>query len=279
MLEHKKWADLVPTSGILSQVAVIRFTSDRISRLHDHDFAETFWVEQGIGRHYINNEVRRLNAGDLIFVRPRDQHRLEAVDAVGFTMVNLAYPNRIRRELVRCLGEEVGSLLAPKDTLPARAQLPLTVLTTFRRRIERLSQSPDSRLALEYVMAGLLETIRLESHIDMPSMPDWLRQACEAVKDPEVFAEGVPGMVRLAGRSHEHVSRSLRQAMGRTPSQYVNSVRMDYAARELRVTARPIAEIALDCGINNLSHFYGLFRVAHGRTPRAYRLRQQGTMV
>jgi AraC family cel operon transcriptional repressor len=47
---------------------------------------------------------------------------------------------------------------------------------------------------------------------------------------------------------------------------------MEFAARELRVTSRPIADIALDCGLNNLSHFYSLFRSAHGQTPRAYRL-------
>jgi AraC family cel operon transcriptional repressor len=33
-----------------------------------------------------------------------------------------------------------------------------------------------------------------------------------------------------------------------------------------------ILDIALDCGIGNLSHFYSLFRAETGMTPRAYRL-------
>lgn len=279
MLEHKKWMNLVPQVGVWHHVAIIRFTYDRTSQLHDHDFAEVFWIERGSGRHHVNGQVRRLDAGDLIFVRPQDQHRLEAVDASGFTLINLAYSDRVRRDLVRSIGDEARSLLAPKDALPTRWRLPLTALTTFRRRIERLSQSPTSRLALEYVLTGLLETIRLESLTEMPPMPEWLRQACEAVKHPEVFAQGASGMVRVAGRSHEHVSRSLRHVLGITPSQYVNSVRMEYAARELRVTARPITEIALDCGVSNLSHFYALFRASHDHTPRAYRLRHHRTVV
>jgi len=89
---------------------------------------------------------------------------------------------------------------------------------------------------------------------------------------PEVFACGAPGFVRAAGRSAEHVARTVRAVFGVTPSDYVNRVRMDYAARELRITTRPIAEIALDCGLNNLSHFYGLFRRSQGETPRAHRI-------
>jgi AraC-like DNA-binding protein len=35
---------------------------------------------------------------------------------------------------------------------------------------------------------------------------------------------------------------------------------MNYSARQLAQTAQPIVDIALDCGLNNLSHFYALFR-------------------
>jgi AraC family cel operon transcriptional repressor len=71
----------------------------------------------------------------------------------------------------------------------------------------------------------------------------------------------------------------VRAVFGLTPSAYINRVRMDYAARELRVTARPITDIALDCGLSNLSHFYALFRNAHGHTPRAYRLAHNRTVI
>jgi AraC family cel operon transcriptional repressor len=88
-----------------------------------------------------------------------------------------------------------------------------------------------------------------------------------------------PGLTRVAGRSAEHVARSVRWVFGITPSDYVNRVRMEHAARELRVTTRPIADIALDCGLNNLSHFYALFRRAHRLTPRAYRLAHHRTVA
>lgn len=276
---QKKWTELVTDPNGWHHVAFIRFAPDRVSQTHDHDFAEVFWVEQGAGRHHINGSVLQLNAGDLIFIRPKDTHRLAVADDQGFTLVNLAYPDYVRRDMTRRWPVEATPWLSPASTLPTRARLDPATLPTFRRRVERLARSPTSRLALEYVLTGLLESVRLAAKEQLPPMPDWLRHACEEVKRPEVFAMGVPGLVKAAGRCHEHVSRSMRAAMGCTPSQHVNAVRMDYAARELRVTARPIADIAMDSGINNLSHFYALFREAHGDTPRAYRARYESTAV
>jgi AraC family cel operon transcriptional repressor len=47
---------------------------------------------------------------------------------------------------------------------------------------------------------------------------------------------------------------------------------MTPARRQLEMGDREIVEIALDCGIENLSHFHALFRRETGTTPRAYRL-------
>ena len=47
---------------------------------------------------------------------------------------------------------------------------------------------------------------------------------------------------------------------------------MQYAATALGSSDRSISDIALDCGIENMSHFYKLFRAHYGVTPRAYRM-------
>jgi AraC-like DNA-binding protein len=56
------------------------------------------------------------------------------------------------------------------------------------------------------------------------------------------------------------------------PTELVNTARMNYSARQLAQTAQPIVDIALDCGLNNLSHFYALFRQRFGESPRKCRL-------
>lgn len=269
MLERKRWRDLVKP-GAWHHLAIILFLPGRPVRLHTHDFPEIFWIERGEGRHHINGQVKRLRAGDLVFVRPEDRHWLEAVDARGFTLVNLAYHPRARLELLRRFRPEFAPLLAPEELLPCRAELAAPTLAALRGQLAGLKRVSSSRLNLEHFLLGLPAQIRPVTE-ELPAMPDWLRRACEELRRPEVFAQGARGFAKVSGRSAEHVARTVRQVFNLTPSDYVNRIRMEHAARELRVTTRPIADIALDCGVGNLSHFYVLFRQAHGRTPRAYR--------
>ena len=58
----------------------------------------------------------------------------------------------------------------------------------------------------------------------------------------------------------------------------VNDVRMEVAARELRTSTKKIIEICFDCGLQNLAHFYKLFRQKFGTTPRLYRARHQAVV-
>lgn len=89
---------------------------------------------------------------------------------------------------------------------------------------------------------------------------------------------GVAGLVRAAGRSAEHVSRSLRLHLGKTPGQLVTAARMEYAGKELRLTSKSVLEIALDCGYAKPSRFFAVFRQHYGTTPHRYR-RQQKQVV
>ena len=91
---------------------------------------------------------------------------------------------------------------------------------------------------------------------------------------PEHLAGGTQAFAKLAGRSPEHVNRILRQALGKTTTDVVNEIRLDYAARQLRMSDQKITEIALDCGLGNLGHFYSLFQKRFRLTPRKYRIRQ-----
>lgn len=278
MLEHKRWRDLVAPGG-WHHLAIILFLPGRPVRLHTHDFPEMFWIERGTAVHRINGRVKRLRAGDLVCVRPADRHLIEAADAAGCTLVNLAYHPRVRADLLRRHGAEFAPLLAPAGELPYRAELPPAIIAGLRRQLGALSRPAAARLALEHFLLGLPGQIRQASGQALPPMPEWLRRACEEVQRPAVFAGGAPGLARVAGRTAEHVARTVRRVFGVTPSDYVNRVRMEHAARELRVTTRPIADIALDCGLNNLSHFYALFRRAHRQTPRAYRLAHHRTVA
>ena len=115
---------------------------------------------------------------------------------------------------------------------------------------------------------------------DIPrAAPDWLARACTAAQTRAMFQRGASGFVAAAGRQHAHVARVCRDLLGVTPTAYVNAIRMDYAARQLTGSSDSLTEIALDCGIENLSHFHRLFKARHGMTPKAWRRRYQHSVI
>ena len=63
----------------------------------------------------------------------------------------------------------------------------------------------------------------------------------------------------------------MKQYFNATVSDFVNEQRLNYATDLLINTNRPVIDIALDCGFNNVNYFYRLFKRKHGDSPNSYR--------
>lgn len=100
------------------------------------------------------------------------------------------------------------------------------------------------------------------------------RRMREALRYIELNAGEELNLERLAGvagMSKYHFLRVFRSIAGMTPYQFLLSVRMRRAARELATTVRPVSGIAYEAGFGDLSTFNGRFRDIFGINPRAYR--------
>ena len=56
-----------------------------------------------------------------------------------------------------------------------------------------------------------------------------------------------------------------------TPHRFLRKLRLRIASRALMETDKSLADIALQCGFADQSHFSREFRRQFGRTPREYR--------
>lgn len=247
-------------------------------RVHTHNFAELFWMESGDCKHMINGKERTLRSGDLILIRPGDRHGLTAVDEEGFTLVNLAFRANTISFLKNRYFPRNASFWG-KSGDPAQFVLSPQQSNLLEKLLERLSAAPRTCLELERFLVNLLyELAQPDSSSLLSDCPDWLRHALNKIGEPSHFATGTRGLARLAGRCPEHVNRQLRKSMGTTATDVVNGARLEYAARQLTMTNRKIVDISLECGYHHLGHFYQLFGKRFKMTPRAYRLRNHGTM-
>jgi AraC family cel operon transcriptional repressor len=256
--------------------AQTELTADNAARSHDHDYHEVFWVTHGRGDHLLNGQATPLLAGQLHLIRPQDRHRVTGSDAAPLRIANLAFPSRAWAEVCRryFCGERDWFVrrTGRRMWLPdAKAQAGLA------HWAERLATPERPRIALDGFLMELPLFLR-QPPAGVELMPEWLELACREIVHPEHFSGGTPELARLAGRSPSHVARATVRWLKQTPTEIVNTARLDYSARQLAETGRPIMEIALDCGLNNLSHFYALFRKRFGVSPRKYRLQAMPTV-
>jgi len=71
--------------------------------------------------------------------------------------------------------------------------------------------------------------------------------------------------------SKYHFHQLFRKATGETPKSYVERLRLEWAAVQLRIRRVGVLELALECGYQNHETFSRAFRARFGMPPRDYR--------
>jgi AraC family transcriptional regulator len=83
-------------------------------------------------------------------------------------------------------------------------------------------------------------------------------------------------LAELAGLSRWHFVRRFHEVAGQSPNQFLIHTRIRAAADRLLAGPTPIAEVALDVGFNDISHFNASFRAIFGCAPRDWRAGRAG---
>lgn len=270
------------SSDIFQPGASVHFTRAVLSKkpiraVHDHDYYEVFWLHHGRARHQISAEREVLTEGDMVFIRPSDAHALQGMGEETH-LVNVAFPAPLIDAVAKRHDLE-GRFFWSATTEPVKVHRDIRQLAELSRAALRLENSVRSALAAEAFLLPILDNLQGRSVPVSPTVPVWLAEACAAAHEPPVFRDGSAGLVRVADRAHAHVSRMMQRYFNETPSDYVNRIRMEHAAVALTGTSDPIAEIAAECGLPNLSHFHRLFRGQHGVPPAEYRRKFQKNVI
>lgn len=240
---------------------------------HTHDHHELFWVEDGEGIEWINGGKRPLTAGLLVLVRADDAHAFTAAQPGAVVrFVNFAFPVSLWTGLRERHFSRRAVYFAEKNPGRREWRLEPADLERLRAMARDLAAGARDLLSTEAFLLGVLALLAgLESRHEAGRLPSWLSGSLARIQEPRHFARGTPEFARLAGCSPEHLARAVRRHLGRTPTDVVNEARLTYAAQQLCTTERPILDIVADCGLENVGHFYKLFRARFGTSPERYR--------
>jgi AraC-like DNA-binding protein len=136
------------------------------------------------------------------------------------------------------------------------------------RRFQDLSESRD---ALREATLLLADGIRRGSPAEAQSTSPWLRIVREQIDDAPGETVSVASMAKLARVSPTHLTRRFRAAFGLSVSAYRNLRRVQLAAQRLAEPAASLADVAVESGFHDQSHFSHHFRKLTGTTPGIWR--------
>ena len=99
----------------------------------------------------------------------------------------------------------------------------------------------------------------------------FLKQALEIVEkhmdEPEFSVEDFSGEMFM---NRVTLYRKILSITGKTPLEFIRSIRLKRAAQLLEKSGMTIAEIAYEVGFNSASYFTRCFKEEYGKTPSEY---------
>ena len=100
------------------------------------------------------------------------------------------------------------------------------------------------------------------------------RRLCELVKSPDVFTDPDTNhetLARLLGTNYQYVYAALRECADTTPADYLNRLRIQYAAQLLEKSDDSIGLVIEQSGFTNRTTFARLFAAYYSMTPSEFR--------
>ena len=105
-----------------------------------------------------------------------------------------------------------------------------------------------------------------------PSSPSIFDQVLSYIRDHYPSALNNADLAKASGLSVRAFERKFKHSFQLTPQAYIRRLRVNMACRLLVYSDSPLADVAIDSGFADQSHFNHEFRRQMGRTPGDYRL-------
>ncbi|MDR2388456.1 MAG: response regulator [Tannerellaceae bacterium] len=100
----------------------------------------------------------------------------------------------------------------------------------------------------------------------MQEIADYVRRH---IDDESLSPIAIAGFMNI---SKATLYRRLKELTGKTPSEFVRAIRLEYASKLLTKTKLTVSEVMYRCGFANKSYFYREFQKLYGTSPKDYRL-------
>ena len=246
-----------------------------IFKPHNHEFYEIMIIDKGTPVHVVSGEKSRLKTNTIMLIRPGDVH--EFLKDSNFYFTNLAFDEKTADELFSYLTDYF-----PKDRLLNSDKPPFVILSENEKAkimntISMINTIPaenteEIRFRFKVLIFDVfVKYFFAQQNNEQKQMPEWLEYTVEKMKEKDNFTGGTEAMISISSKTREHIARSMKKYCNCTISEFLDEIRLTYAANMLINSNLSVTDICYDCGYENLSWFYKKFNEKYGCSPRKYR--------
>jgi AraC family transcriptional regulator len=246
-------------SGVL--LSELSHAQPRALPPHSHDLGFFSFLLKGDYEEWYGRRNVTHQPGMLMWHPAAMQHQDE-VGGSGCHFFNAEVPPHWMERL-----REHASVISSPFVLPG-ADAGWVMMRLYREFIEA---EDGCELALEGLLLELLATLARRPGPVERQKPLWLRRVETLIRDEFTGKLTMTALAGEAGVHPAHLAAVFRRFHRATVGEYVHRLRVQAACEMLRQSDLPMAEIALQLGFADQSHFSRVFRRLTGVSPNAWR--------
>ena len=231
---------------------------------HWHDYFEIEAVVSGSGTHSLNGIQYDISVGDAYLLTPVDFHMLDSDSTLE--IVNVSFDSI-------WLSEEMPYYLYSPECLKRR-KFDADELDNFVSALKLIKNEyecggPCVKQLLEYLISRFISKDESRNQVDREH-PDRVMRAVAYAE--QHFREKITlnDLSRIAGYHPSYFSGLFYKVTGKTYSQYLTSLRINYAKTLLK-SGFSVSESCYASGFGSLSNFSSIFKKICGVSPAAYK--------
>lgn len=252
-----------PLHGDLEVVHGLRV--QRKLDVHLHSKYEIAVVADGGARFDVRGVPVHVTGGSVLVVNAGDPHAVRSDD--GGCSFSLLY---VTEERMASAAYHAGHGDAPPVFAPCALHDPelAGIVLELNDALEREAPPDDVEPLLEAALVRLLAGAQVRPESCEPRN-ERIARARQFIDEHYAEAIAIDDLAALAGFSKFHFIRVFREAYGMPPHAYQNAIRIA-RAREALASGRSAAEVALETGYADQSHFTRRFKRLVGVAPGEY---------
>ncbi len=250
---------------------------------HYHDFCEITYIEKGNGCYYVNGARYEVGAGDIVIFNQEEPHgwmvegeTMEVTVLIFSPRLIAEQPSYCSEEYIKPIlfwGSDFVNLIEAEDKRTDKIH---SIMSDILEESEKRENGYTNMIHSDIVRIIIL-LIRHYENRD-PDLQENLSEKRKSIRRLEEalnfinihFTEMITldQVAEISYMSPTYFSAYFKKVTNSTFREYLTFLRLNHAQELCVTTDYSMADIAMQCGFNNMSNFYKLYKKYIGPLPR-----------